>query len=104
MSKRSPIASLNRDTRIRDPGFTSKERANVPAPGTYKAAETAWRQTSPYKNTNYNYSIPKKKDGSFIESAIKKSKAVPSCNHYKIKPSIMDKISTGPQPHYKRGR
>lgn len=103
-TKRSPNASLNRDVRKRDPGFITKERADAPAPGAYKASETAWKQTSPYKSTNFNYSIPKKKDGSFIDQHVKKKKAVPGCNVYKIKDSVMDKIYTGPQPRYKRGR
>ena len=59
--------------------------------------------TSPYKNTNYNYTIPKKKKENFLDAELKKSKAVPASNAYKTQNNY-DMLYKGPSPHYKRGR
>ena len=59
---------------------------------------------SPYKRTIPNFTIPKKKYESFIDAHTRDKKKVPGVSKYNDSIKVLDKISRGPSPHFKRGR
>ena len=102
---KSPGAMLNRDKSNRKSVFEATGGAKEsPGPAAYKDVDNNWRKMSPYKITNYNYTIPKRKFESFIDIHAKNKQKVPGVSKYNDSITVLDKISRGPSPHYKRGR
>ena len=81
-----------------------KGAKDAPGPASYKGIDQNWKMMSPYKNTIPNFTIPKNKYQSFIDVHTKEKAKVPGVSKYKDSIVVLDKISRGPSPHYKRGR
>jgi hypothetical protein len=102
---KSPGAMLNRDKSDRKSVFEARGGAKEsPGPAAYKGVDTNWKQMSPFKANNSTYTIPKTKFESFVDIHTKKKNIVPGVAKYSDSITILDKISKGASPHYKRGR
>ena len=104
LKPRASNANLNRDRSPKDSIFDAKGEKDKPGPASYKGIDNNWKRMSPYKNTIPNFTIPKNKYESFIDVHTKQKSKVPALSKNLDEIKVLDKISKGYVPHFKRGR